>query len=107
MTKKTYIAHLNASAPFGYKHEGNGTDFSRSVKDRNSNLCKVVRYVRDNCVTPVSRANILYTVLGVKSPKGQYTLLFSGMIKAGFLEKVGRGNATRYIEGRNAHLIPR
>jgi len=33
---------------------------------------------------------------------GWGTQIFSGMVKSGMLEKVGRGNATRYIEGRNA-----
>jgi len=107
MTKNTvYHPHLNVNAPFGYKHEGNGLDFSRSIHNPDSNLVKVVQYVR-SCETPVSRRNILAQVFGIRGARvsGWGTLLFSGMIKAGFLEKYGRGNAVRYGEGRRATLI--
>lgn len=100
MTKTTkYIAHLDANAPFGYKHERNGADFSKSHDNPDSNLARVVNYVRFDCVTPVSRSNILSNVFNLPASmhSGWGTQIFSGM-----LEKVGRGNATRYIEGRNA-----
>lgn len=102
MTK--YIAHLDPAAPFGYKHSRNGADFSKAHTNPDSNLARVVNYVRFDCVTPVSRSNILSNVFNLPASMhaGWGTQMFSGMVKSGMLEKVGRGNATRYIEGKNA-----
>lgn len=107
MTK--YIPNMNAAAPFGFKHTYNGLDFSKSVTNRDSRLCRVVRYVRDDCVTPVSRKHILFALFPNRKSqsRGWGTTFFAGMIKAGFLDKVGSGNRVRYIEGRNSHLITR
>ena len=104
MTKTMkYVAHLDANAPFGYKHDLNGADFSKSHKNPDSNLARVVNYLRFDCVTPVSRSNILSNVFNL--PKSMHagwgTQIFSGMVKAGMIEKYGRGNAVRYGEGRN------
>ena len=100
--------------PFGYKNVRDGLDFSRSVTNRNSRLVRVVQFVRDDCVTPVSRHNIIGNVFGRinhtdSRHKGRSWAsgFFAALVKAGFLEKVGRGSQVRYIEGRNASLIPR
>lgn len=95
----------NTATPFGWKY-GNGTDFSRSVTNPNSRLSRIVRYVR-SCETPVSKRAILREVCNVSGDRaiGWGTLIFTGMIKTGFLEKVGAGSNVRYIEGRRASLI--
>ena len=107
MTKTTkYIAHLDVTAPFGYKHDRNGLDFSKSIHNPDSNLARVINYLRA-CDVPVTRKNILFSVFGVHNNRSWGTLLFSLMVKTGMIEKYYGGNAVRYAEGRNAHKVTR
>lgn len=107
MSKYPYFpGNMNPTAPFGFKNYYNGLDFSRSIDNPNSRLVRVVRFVR-MCETPVFRSTILNNVFADRKSRnrGWGSIFFAGAVKAGFLDKVGRGNRTRYIEGRNATLI--
>jgi len=97
------------TTPFNYKHR-NGLDFSKSINDPGSRLARVIRYLRSSPV-PVSRKTILRDVFGIKvngdKNRSWSTQFFSGMVYAGMIEKYGRGNATKYGEGKNSHFVVR
>lgn len=107
MTKNTtkYDRHLDVTALFGYRNRADGSDFSRSIYDRTSRLYKIIHYLR-GVDTPVSRRNLLGQLNGNRN-RSSHAIFFAGMVKAGFVEKVGRGSRVRYIEGKNSTYVVR
>ena len=103
---------------------GNGMDFSKSVKNPNSRLVRVVKYLREN---PKSTwKEILRDVFNIYPvPKDSYhswkidgngrgTMVTKGygssfktlLIVTKFVKVTGRGVSTRYSVGSRSRLIP-